>query len=98
MAVKPTVSFTYDQESHQIIEQPIESGLELVRNSIKLIRGIEDEMTHMVNQLTQKSIYANGDVLEEYQCYYPGQNYVDAKNPNIASENNEWVFNGKIEF
>lgn len=34
LAIKPTISYTYDQESHQIVERPIESGLELVRNSI----------------------------------------------------------------
>ena len=49
LAVKPTISYTYDQTIHEIVEHPIESGQELVRNSIKLIRGIEDEMTHMVN-------------------------------------------------
>jgi hypothetical protein len=49
LVVKPSISFTYDTENHLIEKQPIESGGELVRNTMKLIRGIEDEMTHMVN-------------------------------------------------
>jgi len=98
LAVKPSMSFTYDTETHLINKFPIESGGELVHNSIKLTRGIENEMTHMVNQLIQRFIFSNGDVLDQFSYYYPGQNYVNAKNPNVAAENSEWVFNGKIEF
>ena len=36
--------------------------------------------------------------MEDFECYYPGQNYVDAKNPNVEEENNGWDFNGIIEF
>lgn len=95
--VSPHYSYSYDKETGKINKVPIQAG-NSYQNMMQLLRGYPDTMRHIVHELTQNYINANGKKETTDKFYFSGST-LNFETPYVnQTDVDETIFTAYVDF